>query len=116
MHCFREAGWVDLVRQSGGGIGDLDYEGEPDVVHTPIKKRPNIDLGGVAHDINRSLARVRGGVEWGVGHLTNWRMLTTRYRSDLSRIDTDIQATVGLQKLNEQFTDQPLTYDRIKAA
>lgn len=108
VHCFREAGWVDLVRQSGGGIGDLGYDGEPDVVHTPIKKRPNIDLRDVERDINRSLARVRVGVEWGVGHLKNWRILTTRYRSDLSRIDTDIQATVGLQKLNEQFTEQPL--------
>ena len=107
---------MDLVRQSGGGIGDLGYDGEPDVVHTPIKKRPNIDLRDVEHDINRSLARVRVGVEWGVGHLKNWRILSTRYRSDLSRIDTDIQATVSFQKLNEQFTEQPLTYDRIKAA
>lgn len=116
VHCFREAGWVDLVRQSGGGIGDLGYEGEPDIVHTPIKKRPNIDLRGFERDLNRSLARVRVGVEWGVGHFKNWRITTTRYRSDLSRIDTDIQATVGLQKLNEQFADRPLTYDRIKAA
>src|SRR5512135_1323818 len=116
VHCFREAGWVDLVRQSGGGIGDLGYEGEPDVVHTPIKKQPNIDLCGVERNLNRSLARVRVGVEWGAGHLKNWRILTTRYRSDLSRINTDIQTTVGRQKLTEQFTDQPLTYDRIKAA
>ena len=115
VHCFREAGWVDLVRRSGGAIGDLGYEGEPDVVHTPIKKRPNIDLRGFEHDINRSLARVRVGVERGVGHLKNWRILT-RYRSDLSRIDTYIQATAGLQKLNEQLTEQPLTYERIKAA
>ncbi len=114
--CFREAGWVDLVRRSGGGIGDLGYEGEPDIVHTPIKKRSNIDLRSFEHDLNRSLARVRVGVEWGVGHLKNWRITTTRYRSDLSRINTDIQATVGLQKLNEQFADRPLTYDRIKAA
>ena len=115
-HCFREAGWVDLLHHAGGGIGDLGYEGEPDVAHTPIKKRPNIGLRGVERDLNRSLARVRVGVEWGVGHLKNWRILTTRYRSDLARIDTDIQATVGLQKLNEQFTDQPFPYDRIKAA
>ena len=107
---------MELLRQSSGGIGDLGYEGEPDVVHTPIKKRPNINLGDVERDLNRSLARIRVGVEWGVGHLKNWRILTTRYRSDLSRIDTDIQATAGLQKLNEQLTEQPLTYERIKAA
>ena len=116
VHCFREAGWVDLVRRSGGGIGDLGYEGELDIMHTPIKKRPNIDLRGVERNLNRSLARVRGGVEGGVGHRKNWRITTTRYRSDLSRIDTDLQATVGLQKLNEQFADRPLSDDRIKAA
>lgn len=102
MHCFREAGWVELVRTSGGGIGDLGYEGGLDVVHTPIKKRPGVDLRGFERDLNRGLARVRVGVEGGVGHLKNWRILTTRYRSDLSRIDTDIQAAVGLQKLNDQ--------------
>lgn len=71
MHCFREAGWVELVRQSGGAIGDLGYEGGPDVVHTPLKKRPTIDLRAFAHDLNGSLARVGVGVEWGVGHLKN---------------------------------------------
>lgn len=38
----------------------------------------------------------------------------TRYRSDLSRIDTDIRAVVGLQKLKEQFAERRLTFDRIK--
>lgn len=116
VHRFREAGWVELVRKSGGGIGDLGYEGEPGVVHTPIKKRPNVDLRGFEAGLNRSFTRIRVGVEWGVGHLKNWRILTTRYRSDLTRIDTDVQATVGLQKLNEQFADRRLSYTRIKAA
>ena len=52
-------------------MGDLGYEGEPDVVHTPIKKRPNIDLRDVERDLNRAFARIRVGVEWGVGHLKN---------------------------------------------
>lgn len=116
VHCFRHAGWVNLLQRSGGGIGDLGYEGEPDVVHTPIKKRPNIDLRDLERDLNRTFTRIRVGVEWGVGHLKNWRILATRYRSDLARIDTDIQATVGLHKLNEHFSGRRLTYDRIKAA
>lgn len=116
VHCFREAGWVALLHQSGGAIGDLGYEGEPDVVRTPVKKRPNIDLRDVERDLNRAFARIRVGAEWGVGHLKNWRILSTRYRADLSRIDTDIQAAVGLQKLNEQFSGRRLTYDRIKTA
>jgi hypothetical protein len=85
-------------------------------MHTPIKKRPNVDLRDVARDLNRSFARIRVGAEWGVGHLKNWRILSTRYRADPSRIDTDIQAIVSLQKLNERFTDRQLTYDQIKAA
>lgn len=116
VHCFRETGWVPLLRRSGGVLGDLGYEGEPDVVHIPIKKRPEAERRDVERDANRSFARVRVGVEWGVGHLKNWRILTTRYRSDLSRIDTDIHAAVGLQKLNERFAQRRLTYDRIKAA
>lgn len=51
----------------------------------------------------------------GVAHLKDWRILASRYRSDLSRIDTDIQAT-GLQKLNEQFAERNLSFDRIKTA
>ena len=116
VHCFRETGWVDLVKKSGGGIGDLGYEGEPEVVHTPIKKRPNMDLRDLERHLNRGLAKIRVGAEWGVGHLKNWRILTTRYRSDLSRIDTDIQAAVGLQRLNERTSGHRLTYDRIKKA
>lgn len=85
-------------------------------MHTPLKKRPNVDLRGVEAGLHRSFARVCVGVEWGVGHLTNGRITTTRYRSDLTRIDTDVQATAGLQKLNEQLADRHLSYDRIKAA
>lgn len=84
--------------------------------YTPIKKRPNIDLRAHERQLNRTFARIRVSVEWGVGHLKNWRILATRYRSDLARIDTDIQATVGLHKRNEHFSGRRLTYDRIKAA
>ena len=44
-------------------------------------------------------------MEWAIAHLKNWRILATRYRSDLSRIDTDIQAVAGLQKLNEAHAE-----------
>jgi hypothetical protein len=88
------------MARSGGGIGDLGYEGEPDAVYTPIKKPQNTDLSDLERHLNRRLARIT----------------TTCYRADLSRIDTDIQATVGRQKLNEQFADRRLTYDQIKAA
>jgi hypothetical protein len=118
IHCFREAGWVALAAHAGGGvgIGDLGYEGEPGAVHTPAKKKPGRELSDAERRLNTSLAKVRVGVEHGIGHMKNWRIMTTRYRSDLSRIDTDIQATVGLQVLNEQFSGRRLTFDRVKKA
>ena len=91
-------------------------EGARPVGHTPLKKRQNIDLRDFAPDLNRAFAKIRVGAEWGGGHLTNWRILSTRYRSDISRIDTDIHAAVGLQRLNERTSGHRLTDDRIKNA
>jgi hypothetical protein len=115
VHCFREAGWVTMVKRSGGGIGDLGYEGEPDL-NTPIKRKPGIPLLEWQAEFNTRLAKIRVGAEWGIGHAKNWRILTSRYRSDLNRIDADIQTAVGLQKINELVSDRRLTFGRIKAA
>jgi DDE superfamily endonuclease len=104
-----------MVKRSGGSIGDLGYEGEPDV-NTPIKKKPEIPLLDWQTEFNTQLAKIRVAAEWGIGHAKNWRILTSRYRGDLSRINADIQATVGLQKLNELVSDRRLTFERIKTA
>jgi DDE superfamily endonuclease len=116
IHCLREAGWVELLKQLGHALGDLGYAGEPDAVNIPIKKQPKIDLTDDQREFNTAFAKIRVAVEWGVGHAKNWRILATRYRSDLHRIDTDIQAVIGLQKLNEESADRRLTFDRIKTA
>jgi DDE superfamily endonuclease len=116
IHCLREAGWVDLLTRIGHAIGDGGYHGEPDAVNTPIKKKPNIELTDHQREFNTTFAKIRVGVEWGIAHAKNWRILATRYRSDLHRIDTDVQATIGLQKLNEEFTERRLTFKRIKTA
>src|SRR5436309_1007833 len=29
IHCLREAGWVELLEQTGRALADLGYEGEP---------------------------------------------------------------------------------------
>lgn len=115
VRCFREAGWVKLLARSGGAIADLGYAGVPELI-IPIKKRPGIDLSDADRQFNTRLTKLRVAVEWGVGHLKNWRILASRYRSDLARIDTDTQAVVGLQKLNEQFAERRLSFDRIKEA
>lgn len=116
LHCLREAGWVELLTRLGHALGDLGYEGEPEAVHTPIKKKPKSDLIEDHREFNTAFATIRVAVEWGVGHAKNWRILATRYRSDLHRIDTDIQAVIGLQKLNEESAERRLTFKRIKAA
>lgn len=53
-------------------------------------------------------------MERAIAHLKNWRIPATRYRSGLSRIDTDIQAVAGQQKLNEAHAERRLTFNRIK--
>jgi len=85
-------------------------------VYTPIKKKPGTDLTEDQQDFNTTFAKIRVPVEWGIAHTKNWRILATRYRSDLARIDTDVQAVIGLEKLNEQHSGRPLTFQRIKNA
>src|SRR5512132_4416090 len=96
-------------------MADLGYAGEPDLA-IPIRKKPKIDLNDEQKAFNTTFAKIRVAVEWGVAHVKNWRITSTRYRSDLERIDTDIQAFIGLQKLNEEFSGRRLTFKRIKTA
>jgi hypothetical protein len=114
IHCLREAGWVTLLQNLTPAAGDTGYIGEPEAVLTPIKKKPGTDLTAEQREFNTVYARLRVPVEWGVGHAKNWRILSTRYRSDLERLDTDLQAAIGLQKLNEELTERRLTFNRIK--
>lgn len=116
IHCLREAGWVALLQNLTPAAGDTGYLGESEAVLTPIKKKPGVDLTTEQETFNTTYTRIRVGAEWGVGHAKNWRILSTRYRSDLERIDTDLQAAIGLQKLNEEFSGRRLTFDRIKKA
>jgi DDE superfamily endonuclease len=116
IHCLREAGWVDLLKKIDNAVADTGYIGEPDALTTPIKKKPKIDLTVKQKEFNTVFARIRVAVEWAIGHLKNWRILATRYRSELHRIDNDAQAVIGLQKLNEESSGRRLTFARIKSA
>jgi DDE superfamily endonuclease/Helix-turn-helix of DDE superfamily endonuclease len=112
MRCFTAAGWAELVARSGGAIADAGYQGSPAV--TPIKKRPGIDRTETDRQFNTALAQVRVANEWGIAHLKNWRILSTRYRSQLHRLDTDLQAVLALQQLNERYSERRLHFARIK--
>lgn len=117
VHALRESGWLTHFAAAGHkAVADTGYEGEPAVVTFPIKKKPLINLTDEQRDFNTRLAKIRVGAEWGVAHLKNWRILCTRYRSDLHRIDTDTTAVAGLQKLNEAHSDRKLNLNRIRKA
>lgn len=101
-----------LLKRCGGAIADKGYQGSSAI--TPIKKQPGAALAEPDRQFNTRLSTIRVVVEGAVAHLKNWRILASCYRSDLSRIDTDIRAVVGLQKLNEAHAERRLTFDRIK--
>ncbi|HEX6073720.1 MAG TPA: transposase family protein, partial [Micromonosporaceae bacterium] len=106
--CFEQAGFGGILAHSGGGVGDSGYQGCGLV--SPIKKKPGVDRSEHDIEFNTGVAKIRVGVEWGFSHLKNWRILASRYRGDLSRIDSVIQAVTGLQILNEQFSDRRLIF------
>lgn len=114
MRCCTEAGVAKLLERCGGAIADKGYQGAAAI--TPIKKQPGGELAASDRQFNTQLSKIRVAVEWAIAHLKNWRILATRYRSDLTRIDTDIQAVAGLQKLNQAHAVRRLTFDRIKEA
>jgi hypothetical protein len=106
--CFEQVGWNAVLVGSGGGVGDAGYQGCGLV--SPIKKRPGVDRLEHDTEFNAGLAKIRAGVEWGFAHLKNWRILAGRYRGDLHRIDSVIQAVTGLQILNERFSARRLAF------
>ncbi len=110
MRCFTEAGVAKLLERCGGALADKGYQGSSAI--TPTKKQPGGELAAPDQQFNTRLSKIRVAVEWAVAHLKNWRILATGYRSDLSRIDTDLQAVAGLQKLNEEHAERQLTFDR----
>jgi hypothetical protein len=113
-HCLAESEWERTLGFEPGWLGDAGFAGTTGTV--PSKKPAGRDLTADEKAFNKRVRKMRTANEWGIGHAKNWRILTTRYRSDLTRIDTDIQATIGLQKLNEQFSGIKLSWDRVKNA
>jgi DDE superfamily endonuclease/Helix-turn-helix of DDE superfamily endonuclease len=116
IHALRESGWLSHFAAAAKALGDTGYIGEGDHVAIPIKKKSGIDLTEHQRDFNTHFAKLRVGAEWGIAHLKNWRITSTRYRSELDRLNTDIAAVVGLQKLNETHTERRLDLSRIRKA
>ncbi|HEU0089471.1 MAG TPA: transposase family protein [Pseudonocardiaceae bacterium] len=106
-----------------GGRQDLPGRWHPGIpatrgcgIITPIKKKPGVERAEADKEFNTGVARLRVGVERGIAHLKNWRILATRYRGDLSRLNTLIAAVTGPQMLNEMFLPAPLPPVRRQAS
>jgi hypothetical protein len=111
VHCLVESGLMPALSGSGGWIGDAGYQGRAGI--SPIKKKPGVDRAAPDREFNTALAKLRAPGEWANAHLKNWRILATRYRGDLRRLDNVTAAVCGLQILNEQFSERRLSFDRV---
>ena len=110
-HCFDEADLAAILTSCGGLIGDCGYQGIDGV--TPIKGKSHRKLTDDEHRFNATVASIRFVVEQAIAHIKNWRIMTTRYRGHLDRIDNVILAAVGLQALNDQLSGRRLSLSRL---
>ncbi len=111
--CFRQAGFAALLETAAERIADSGYQGCNLIA--PLKKKPGVDRANSDIEFNTDLAKIRVGAEWGIAQVKNWRILASRYRGELSRIDTVVQAVAGLQIINERFTGRRLSFARFAA-
>lgn len=68
----------EIVRNSGGGIGDKGYQGTELV--TPRKKPKGGELGKQDKKCNAEISALRAPIERVVSHFKSWRILHTDYR------------------------------------
>lgn len=113
MYCFTQAGLNTLLGAAGGMIGDKAYQGSGMV--TSVRKPPGRQLPDAVRESTRKICKVRAVAERGVAHLKNWWVPSTRYRSDLRRLNTEAQVVVGLPRLNERCTGRRLSFAYVRA-
>jgi hypothetical protein len=109
--CFDESDLQTALVDSGGLVGDAGYQGV-DMI-TPVKKQPGQGRRAGDKEFNRSLARLRAPAERGIAHLKNWWVLSTRYRSELDRLEGDLIVVTGLQRMNDFLSGRSIKLDRI---
>ena len=111
IYCYTTTGWTAVADAAGSALGDSGYQGSE--MTTPNKKQPRQERSESDKSHNTALAVIRAAVEWANAHLKNWRILATRYRDDLARFDRTLTATAGLQMLNEEHAERPLSFARL---
>lgn len=70
---------AEIVRSSGGGIGDKGYQGCDDVV-TPRKTPPGGELSIGDKKNNAVISALRAPIERLIAHFKSWRIFHTDYR------------------------------------
>jgi hypothetical protein len=75
---FRETPVAEIVKNSGGGIGDKGYQGSGMV--TPVKKPKGGELTDSDKGYNAQVSSLRAPIERLIAHFKSWRILHTDYR------------------------------------
>ena len=92
---FTETPVAEIVKHSGGGIGDKGYQG-CDGMATPRKKPRGGELSKMDKKCNAELSALRAPVERVVAHFKNWRIFHTDYRRPYRTYRDAYDATRGL--------------------
>jgi hypothetical protein len=91
---FDETPVAEIVRNSGGGIGDKGYQGTSLV--TPRKKPKGGELSKRDKEGNAEISALRAAIERVVSHFKNWRIFHTDYRRPYSTYRDAYDAARGL--------------------
>jgi hypothetical protein len=91
---FDETPVAEIVRNSGGGIGDKGYQGTSLV--TPRKKTKGGELSKRDKESNAEISALRATIERVVSHFKNWRIFHTDYRRPYSTYRDAYDAARGL--------------------
>ena len=91
---FDETPVAEIVRNSGGGIGDKGYQGTSLV--TPRKKPKGGELSKRDKESNAEISALRATIERVVSHFKNWRIFHTDYRRPYSTYRDAYDAARGL--------------------
>lgn len=93
---FHQTSAAEIVRKSGGGIGDRGYYASGLVT---ARKKPYGPLGELSiadKECNKEISKLRAPVERAIAHFKSWRIFHTDYRRPYSTYDDAYNATRGL--------------------
>lgn len=85
---------AEIVRHSGGGIGDKGYQGTGLI--TPRKKPKGGELSKKDKQCNKEVSALRAPVEQVISHFKSWRIFHTDYRRPYSTYRDAYDAGRGL--------------------